>query len=199
MVSQSSCSQSSCSRTSSLNLPHSMPRYSAYQSSSTSVPQRIYLRPSTADGDHSPCRRSISFSTWTHFTASGAPSAPGSLKASVLWKASGTKSTYDPPASEWAYLGVEQEIYIGKPPVERRRKTARPSRAEGLSGESKAMAGISFNKQPINKTSTMSQLTKGIELGMLAIPSMAKIYGLEGYKPDDLPSTFDDSDDDDEF
>jgi hypothetical protein len=117
----------------------------------------------------------------------------------VLWKASGTKSTYDPPASEWAYLGVEQEIYIGKPPVERRRKTARPSRAEGLSGESKAMAGISFNKQPINKTSTMSQLTKGIELGMLAIPSMAKIYGLEGYKPDDLPSTFDDSDDDDEF
>jgi hypothetical protein len=114
----------------------------------------------------------------------------------VLWKASGIKSTYDQPASEWAYLDVKQEVDIGKSKIEMRRKIASPLRTEVSSGESKATREMHFEKQPIYKTSTVSQLTKRSKLGMLEMPLTAKKHGLAGFRSEDLPSAFDDSDDD---
>lgn len=71
-----------------------------------SAPRRIFLKPSTPDIDNLPSHHCISSSHWLRFSTSPVTAPSGQLKASVLCKGSGTSSSYDPPASEWVFLGA---------------------------------------------------------------------------------------------
>ena len=57
-----------------------------------------------------------------------------------------------------------------------------------------------FMKQPVKRVSTSSQLTASIKSsnGRECSMSAAQRYGLEGLRSEDLPSAFDDSDEEGE-
>ncbi|KAF2822724.1 hypothetical protein CC86DRAFT_248346, partial [Ophiobolus disseminans] len=135
-----------------------------------------------------------------------APSSPlGELKASVLCKASGTTPTYDPPVDEWVFLGADQPVYSGKPFVRpnlhRRQKTSGSSSSlSSMTLADDQSGAIAFPKQPLKRVSTSSTLTAsftGSSLGSIPERGMSAMQklGLEGMTCEDLPSAFDDSDD----
>jgi hypothetical protein len=163
-----------------------------------------FLRPNSFHLDTSPTQRAISFSSWTRYKPSAPCSPSGKLEASLLCKASGTTERYDPPASEWTFLGAEQPVYTNKLFV--RTNLHQWGQDKGSSSTLSEMSlpvdvdEWLFTKQPVKRVSTSSQLTasiKGSIIGGCAI-STAKKYGLEGMTCEDLPSAFDDSDEEED-
>ena len=167
-----------------------------------------FLRPCCSNLGTSPSQRAISFSSWTRYSPSAAPTPSGQLKASLLCKASGTTSSYDPPVSEWTFLGAGQPVYSGKPFVrpgihQRQKSSGSSSTLSSMSLASEQPGAITFSKQPVKRISMSSQLTasiKGSSLGSIPEGTMSAVQrlGLEGMTCEDLPSAFDDSDDEEE-
>jgi hypothetical protein len=138
-----------------------------------------------------------SFSDWTHFTShftSTPLSSPlGSLKASVLCKGSGLSPSYDPPAAQWVYLGAQQPVFTGKPRDVRRRSSGLSSMSSSSSSGSIQEEILVFEKVEVKKGSGVSVLSQRIrEKGVGGNKKW-----LEGLTCDELPSAFDDSDDED--
>jgi hypothetical protein len=176
-------------------------------SASPSAPRRIpLLQPPSLDADASSIRRTVSFSSWTRFTTLPISTPTGQLKASVLCKASGLSPSYDPPASEWVYLGVEQPIFTGRPEDMRKfhwRRQQGPGQSSMSSSSScasirKGNEAITFARQPVKRMSTESVISQEVKIkgfGGMGAGVRTKKYGLEGLTCEDLPSAFDDSDD----
>ncbi|CAO2649761.1 Nn.00g010530.m01.CDS01 [Neocucurbitaria sp. VM-36] len=155
--------------------------------------------------------RAISFSSWTRFTASNTSTTPtGELKASTLCKANGLAPTYNPPASEWTYLGADQPVHAEKPGNMRRGGHRRQRSSASWTTVSSASDGgektepIQFRKQEVKIVNTSSQLTNSFKMSAVAgkVPSkretMMKRLGFEGMNCDELPSAFEtDSEDED--
>lgn len=173
------------------------------------APRRIYLRTSALHAEYSPGHRAVSFSSWTRYSTSPITAPSGQLKASVLCKASGTSPSYDPPVSEWAFLGAGQPITMtGKPEVREKWSDWRQRRSPGGSPLSTKVGeegseGIDFRKRPIKRVSIESQLTRSIKTGSETdfetekATMAAKKNRLEGLTCDDLPSAFDSDSEDD--
>ncbi|KAH4855000.1 hypothetical protein HBI16_156400 [Parastagonospora nodorum] len=131
----------------------------------------------------------------------------GLLKASVLCKACGTSPSYDPPISEWVYLGADQPAHVeGEPEVREKWSDWRQRRSPG--GLRMAVPGmyveknteLRFARQPIKRMSSESQLTRGIKMGLRAgnEVTLADKYGLQGLTCEDLPSAFDSESDEED-
>lgn len=134
-------------------------------------------------------------------------SPSGLLKASVLCKACGTSPSYDPPISEWVYLGADQPAHVdGKPEIRERwsdwRQRQSPSGVQmtvpGMHMEEKPE--LSFAKQPIKRMSTESQLTRGIKMGSHVGDEvrLTDKYGFQGLTCEELPSAFDSESDEED-
>ncbi|KAF1916433.1 hypothetical protein BDU57DRAFT_516559 [Ampelomyces quisqualis] len=187
----------------------------SYQSSSSSVTSCSSARPSrprmilpaALGADTCPERHAVRFSHWTRFSAS--PAKPkGQLKASLLCKETGTRSSYNPPASEWVYLGSDQaavqeqtEIRMAWREWKRQNGPGESSRSSSSSSLAMANERIAFGKQPVKRPSIQSQLTKSLLTAALGNQDMATArtnrYGLGGLRSEDLPSAFDSDDEDD--
>lgn len=85
---------------------------------------RELLGPDMALSIMPPGCRTIAFSQWGGFTAAPEQVTPtGELKASDLYMDRGMTSTFNPPTSEWSYLGGNQPRYNAQPiPDLRKRK-----------------------------------------------------------------------------
>lgn len=169
-------------------------RHTRNTSTDSTASDYSFLRPCSFDLSTSP----ITSPSWQHYNAT---SPSGKLKASLLCKASGTTQSYDPPASERTLLGAGQPAYTGKPFL---RKGHQRGKGEGISSSLSEMSlpceeGL-FMKQPVKRVSTSSQLTASIKgsNGRECSMSAAQRYGLEGLRSEDLPSAFDDSDEEGE-
>ncbi|KAF1846175.1 uncharacterized protein K460DRAFT_355888 [Cucurbitaria berberidis CBS 394.84] len=159
-----------------------------------------------------PSCSAVSFSSWTRFTASTTSTTPpGELKASTLCKGSGLSASYDPPASEWAYLGADQPVgaenpeHIRRTKNRRQRKTASWTTASSPSDGGRKSEPIQFRKQELKQVNTSSQLTTSIKMSaapakqLSKTETMMKRLGIEGMKCEELPSAFDsDSEEEDE-
>ncbi|KAH7406370.1 hypothetical protein DE146DRAFT_607524 [Phaeosphaeria sp. MPI-PUGE-AT-0046c] len=176
-----------------------------------SAPRRIFLKPSTPDIDTSPSHRRISSSSWLNFNTSPVSMPSGQLKASLLCKGSGTSPSYDPPASEWVYLGAEQPVCVGKPGLRtdwhewKRQKgptTSSRSASPSLRSSEVFVEEFAFQKQPVKRLSNESQLSHWIKMASFSnqgvMMSATKKYGLAGLTCEDLPSAFDSDDEEEE-
>jgi hypothetical protein len=136
-----------------------------------------------------------SFLDWTRFASTPLSSPLGSLKASVLCKDSGLSPSYDPPAAEWVYLGAPQPIFTGKPrDVRRKRGSGLSSMSSSSSSGSIQEEVLVFEKVEVKKGSGVSVLSQGMrEKGV-----GGKKKWLEGLTCDDLPSAYDDSNDEED-
>ncbi|KAF1940139.1 hypothetical protein EJ02DRAFT_297808, partial [Clathrospora elynae] len=156
----------------------------------------------------------------SRFTTSSAATAPsGELKSSVLCRGGGLTASYDPPASEWVYLGVNQH-QAPAPAPSVNKANAKPSlfpKARNQRQRSSPTAGetreedfktepMEFRKQALKRVNTNSQLTSHVEREtfqrmpkkMSMMERMVKELGLQGVRCEELPSAFDsDSEDDD--
>ncbi|OAK94283.1 hypothetical protein IQ06DRAFT_234587 [Phaeosphaeriaceae sp. SRC1lsM3a] len=176
-----------------------------------SAPRRIFLKPSTSDIVTSPSHRRISSSSWLRFSNSPVATPSGQLKASLLCKGSGTSPSFNPPASEWVYLGAGQPIFFGKPEPQANwhewkcrkypQKTSRSPSPSSLSSEVVADK-FTFQKQPVKRLSNESQLSNSIRMASPSDEGAAtgamKKHGLAGLTCEDLPSAFDSDDEEDE-
>jgi hypothetical protein len=174
-----------------------------------SAPRHIFLPPSATGAESSPSRRAISFSHWTRYSTTPINTPPGQLKASLLCKASGTSASYDPPLSEWTYLGADQPVKLQEAgPRMAWREWGRQKAPRSSSPLSQSMVSssgdedsIKFRKQNVKQPCTVSQLTMSTKEASTSDHGMAvsttKKYGLEGLSCADLPCAFD-SDDEDE-
>ncbi|KAF3038616.1 hypothetical protein E8E12_002074 [Didymella heteroderae] len=170
-----------------------------------------------------PSCRTVSYSRWSRFTASGSSTPSGELKASKLCTNRGTSPTYNPPANEWTYLGAEQALRCGKPEAQRSRHRRQQSANQysqqsagtcpSLSSTATSTASTSsqtepmdFRRRDVQRASTSSQLTRSFKAspvkggldqrqpqGMLGM--MAKL-GLNAEDCEELPSAFDSEDED---
>ncbi|KAH7066419.1 hypothetical protein BKA63DRAFT_524325 [Paraphoma chrysanthemicola] len=171
------------------------PERSTYTESRSSI--RNFLRPWCPDITTPPSSSAVSFSSWTHFKATAATTPPGELKASVLCEASGTTPSYERPASEWTFLGANQPIYEFQPGAKnsehRRQKSSKSwTTTSSTNGDTRAKA-ITFEKQPIKRISTSSQLTASLKStspvgSQGAATATVNIFGLGGIMCEDLPS-----------
>lgn len=173
----------------------------------TPNPGYLHLRPCRGDLGTSPSQRAISFSSWTKNSPSAPCSPSGSLKASVRCGASGITQDFDPPKNEWTFLGADQPVYTGKPfvrPGLHRRNThfGSSSTLSSMTLADDQYDVITFTKQPLKRASTSSQLTasiKGVSLESIrGGASAVKRLGQEGMTCEDLPSAFDDSEDEED-
>jgi hypothetical protein len=187
--------------------------YSSNHSRTSSVSSNATLRElfrrQISDSPTPPGCRTISFSHWTRFSTSSDCAPPGELKASSLCKASGLASCYDPPASEWTYLGADQPVVLAN--KVRRKKVNRSSSAcstnSSLSTASSDSSdsipeAISFQKKALTPVNTASALTQSLQMSaniqMLPQQQVKKTSYLKNMNYANLPSAFDsDSDDDD--
>ncbi|KAH7092397.1 hypothetical protein FB567DRAFT_517132 [Paraphoma chrysanthemicola] len=166
---------------------------------------RSFLRPWCPDITTPPSSRAVSFSSWTRFKATADTTPPGELKASVLCEASGTTPSYDPPASEWTFLGANQPVYEFQPGAKksehRRQKSSKSwTTASSTNGDTQA---ITFEKQPIKRVSTPSQLTALLKSSSPvgnqgAATATMNRFGLGGIRCEDLPSAFESDEEEDE-
>lgn len=176
-----------------------------------SAPRRFFLKPSTSDIDTSPSHRRISSSSWLRFSTSPVATPSGQLKASLLCKGSGTSPSYDPPVSEWVYLGAGQLIFLGKPEPRAKwhewKRQKCPQNLSRLPSPSSLSSEVvaeefTFQKQPVKRLSNDSQLSKSMRMASFsdegATTSAMKKYGLAGLTCEDLPSAFDSDDEEDE-
>tara|TARA_R110002003_G_scaffold1868_7_gene23622 strand:+ start:272 stop:913 length:642 start_codon:yes stop_codon:yes gene_type:complete len=168
---------------------------------------RSFLRPWCPDINTPPSSRTVSFSSWTRFNATAVNTPPGELKASVLWKASGTTPTYDPPASEWTFLGFNQPVYEFQPFVKksahRRQKSSESWTSTSSTGAGDQAGTITFSKQKVKRVSTSSQLTASLNSvspggSQGAATTTANRFGLGGMTSEDLPSAFESDEEEDE-
>jgi hypothetical protein len=94
---------------------------------------------------------------------------------------------YDPPASEWVYLGAQQPVSAKKP------REVRRKRGSGSSSMSSSSSCESVGE--VKRGSGESVLSQGIKEKGVG----GKKKWLEGVMTvEDLPSAFDDSDDEEE-
>jgi hypothetical protein len=171
--------------------------------------RRILLQLPSLDADASPICREVSFSSWTRYTTSPISTPAGQLKASLLCKASGMSPSNNPPADEWFYLGADQPLPTGKP-ANMQQFRWRQRKSPGQSSMSTCSSftsieeegQITFTRQPVKRMSTESQLSQSMKTASCSAKdigvSAAKKYGLEGLTCEELPSAFDDSDEDEE-
>lgn len=152
------------------------------------------------------CRK-VSYSSWTRFSGSSAVSTPpGELKASLLWKADGLASCYDPPAGEWAYLGADQPVQFAKKPRRKgARQGSRGSSTWSITSEEEGFQStppMCFSKKAVKPVNTSSELTKSLRMCGGKQPSkravMMEKVRLENMKCENLPSAFDSDCDEDE-
>jgi hypothetical protein len=156
--------------------------------------------------------RTVSFSSWNRITTTPSSPAPtGALKASDLCQDRGTSAFYDPPASEWCYLGADQQT--DNPKLERLRQNillrrqAKPPRHRGSNSSWKTVSEqgeedarsepIQFTKHPLKRVNTRSQLTRSLSVVMGNEEKMMTLVGrlgLEGMTCEELPSAFDSDD-----
>ncbi|KAJ4364010.1 hypothetical protein N0V83_009465 [Neocucurbitaria cava] len=148
--------------------------------------------------------RTVSFSRWTRFTASSTTSTPTSeLKASTLCKASGLAPTYDPPTSEWVYLGADQPVNVVEPRSvlrqfehRRQRSSASWATVSPASDGGEQSKPIQFRKQEVKPVNISSQLSNSFRTspGACKQPSTMKMMlqrlGLENATCEELPSPF---------
>jgi hypothetical protein len=174
------------------------------------APPHIFLPPSATGAESSPSRRAISFSHWTHFTAIPFNTPPGQLKASLLCKASGTAVRYNPPASEWTYLGADQPVILQAPEPrmawrewsrQKAPRSSSPLSQSSTSSSSEAGETFEFHKQTVKQLCNKSQLTSSIMKASngehIALVSTANKFGLEGLSCAELPSAFDSDEEED--
>ncbi|KAF1831384.1 hypothetical protein BDW02DRAFT_556935 [Decorospora gaudefroyi] len=159
--------------------------------------------------------RTVSFSSWRRFSAAPVrPTPKGGLKASDLCIDRGQTPDFDPPASEWCYLGVDQ------PPVDpkyqnlarargQRRRPRQPQRTstsswatvseEGEEGTKPEPIKMNFSKRPLKRVNTNSLLTESFAMPAKEekVKTMAERLGLEGLTCEELPSAFDSDDEED--
>ncbi|KAL5118590.1 hypothetical protein ACEQ8H_003441 [Pleosporales sp. CAS-2024a] len=171
-------------------------------------PRRICLPISSLDAEYAPSRCAVSFSRWTRYNPNSMSAPAGQLKASVLWRATGTSPTYNPPVSELAPLEVFEAASMGVKPEAREkwcdwRNRRCPRSSPPSSVRLVTDSGLDFGRQPIPRMSTDSSLTRALQKasggdgggGGLAA---TKQYGLHGLTSEDLPSAFElDSDEED--
>jgi hypothetical protein len=187
------------------------PQHAHKTSAASSVSLREFLGPYYAPRG---CR-TVSFSSWNRFTSSPATCAPtGTLKASDLCKDRGVAADYDPPASEWCYLGADQPT--GDPKLERLRQNIllqrqpKQPRHRGSNSSWKTVSAqggkgakpepINFVKHPLKRANTHSQLTKSLSTVMgkgEKMKTLVERWGLEGMTCEELLSAFDSDDEDD--
>jgi hypothetical protein len=104
---------------------------------------------------------------------------------------------YNPPASEWVYLGAQQPVSAKKPrEVRRKRGSGSSSMSSSSSCESVGEVEVLvFEKREVKRGSGESVLSQGIKEKGVG----GKKKWLEGVMTvEDLPSAFDDSDDEEE-
>ncbi|KAF2024051.1 hypothetical protein EK21DRAFT_118155 [Setomelanomma holmii] len=148
---------------------------------------RSFLRPEIITP---PSSRTVSFSHWTRFNTSPISTPTGELKASVLCEASEITPDYDPPVSEWTFLGANQPVFEYQPGVKKsaQRRQKSPSSWTAMSSQDEA---ITFEKEPIKRVSTSSQLTASLRSSSLGSNPEANKFGLSGTTCEELPSAFD--------
>lgn len=182
--------------------------HSRTSSVSSNATLRELLRRTISDTPTPPGCRTISFSHWTRFSTSSDCTPPGELKASSLCNASGLASCYDPPASEWAYLGADQPVVLAN--KVRRKKVNRSSSAcstnSSLSTASSYSCdsipeAISFQKKAVSPVNTASALTLSLRMSgmnqMVPQQPIKKMSYLRNLNFENLPSAFDSDSDDD--
>jgi hypothetical protein len=155
-----------------------------------------------------PASRTVSFSSWTRVATPTAATPFGELKASVICKGSGTMLSYDPPASEWTYLGAEQPLNCGKPAGwtgnhRRQKGSGNFVSASSTSSGSELTEPITFRKQQPKRVCTESQLTGSIkssinQCSQKEMATLADRVELDSMTCEDLPSAFDSDSEDDE-
>lgn len=184
---------------------------------------RDIIRPWAEIPNTPPSCRTVSYSSWSRFSASGTSTPNGELKASRLCTPHGASPSYSPPAGEWTYLGAEQPLHCGKPVVQRsrhrRQQSAQssgtcPSLSSTASSRTEATEPIDFQRQHIKRVSTSSLLTQSFtasypraspgkgagETTPTGMQGLAARLGLDTLNCEDLPSAFDsDDEDEDEF
>jgi hypothetical protein len=138
----------------------------------------------------------------------------GELKASDLYRDRGMRSTYNPPTSEFCYLGVDQpkpDPRYNARPVQDLRKRKR--------GSSTSLATVSeqgdedarpkpttsptlFTRQVLKRVNTSSELTRSFEIVSIKEeknPTLAEKFAFEGLNCEDLPSAFDSDDEEEDY
>ncbi|KAF2730910.1 hypothetical protein EJ04DRAFT_514911 [Polyplosphaeria fusca] len=156
-----------------------------------------------APTSYAPGSRTIMASSWSKFSSSSRPKLDDEMRASVLWAPRGTAPNFCPPPSEWAYLGVDQGLPVGKPQATgdgRRRKPASDAswttESPSSSTES-ASNGVAFKKEVLKGPVTTSLLTasfKSQQSHGSAMESLRKELAKRSLEGDRIPSAFDDSD-----
>ena len=187
------------------------PQHARKTSAASSISLREFLGPCYAP----PGCRTVSFSSWNRIISTPAPSAPtGALKASDLCKDRGVAAEYDPPASEWCYLGADQQkddprlerlrqnILLQRQPKQARHRGSNSSwkTVSEQGDESAKPEPINFVKYPLKRVNTHSQLTKSLSVVMgkgEKMKTLVERWGLEGMTCEELPSAFDCDDEED--
>lgn len=188
--------------------------YARSPSSTSNATLRELMQSWAGPSSTPPGCRTVSFSKWTRFTTSVADTLPaGKLKASILCKDRGTSASYDPPADEWTYLGVDQPANpAGSARMQRRKQqwqdnSATWSRPSGTDAVSSPTMALQFGRQQLKWANITSQLT-ALMKASYSEDSRANAQGssirilrlaFEGITCEDLPSAFDsDSEEGDE-
>ena len=160
----------------------------------------------------------VMYSSWSRFSPDTGHSKPEEeMKVSKLWAPQGVTSEYNPPISEWTYLGVEQfelvacEATNGQRTPNRHRRQAGSSNswltASSSSDSNTKSNPITFEKVPVKGTSTSSLLTASFESVPAASPqarpspigALVRSIGNVRLDVSMLPSAFDsDSEDEDD-
>ncbi|KAI4636339.1 hypothetical protein J4E83_001293 [Alternaria metachromatica] len=184
-------------------------------SSASSAFLRELLGPEMALSIMPPGCRTIAFSQWGGFTAAPEQVTPtGELKASDLYMDRGMTSTFNPPTSEWCYLGVNQpkpDPRYNVQPIPDLRKRKRNSSTSIATVSEQGDQGarpkptaspVRFTRQTLKRVNTNSELTRSFELVSIKEekkPTLAEKFAFEGLNCEDLPSAFDSDDEEEDY
>jgi hypothetical protein len=165
--------------------------------STASLPNYTPLHNCIGNITTSPSHTHIASASWRRFSSKRPDSPPGELKASLLCKETGKSASYDPPVDEWCVLDADVPVYVGKPLQKRMMRRREEGSASSSTVSSNQSGAITFKKREVKRASTSSQLTASINGSPVGILSAAQRMGLGDVNCEDLPSAFDDSDDED--
>jgi hypothetical protein len=176
---------------------------------------RELLGPDMALSIMPPGCRTIASSNWNYLTSSPEQVTPtGELKASDLYRDRGMRSTYNPPTSEFCYLGVDQpkpDPRHNARPVQDLRKRKRGSSTSLATVSEQGDEGarpkpttspVLFTRQVLKRVNTSSELTRSFEMVSIKEekkPTLAEKFAFEGLNCEDLPSAFDSDDEEEDY
>ncbi|KAF2875965.1 hypothetical protein BDV95DRAFT_603347 [Massariosphaeria phaeospora] len=155
--------------------PQQPPRKTCSQAHNAAM--RELMRPWGSLPPTPPGSRAVSFSSWSRFSASTTSSKSSEeMTAATIWGIKGTTPDYNPPPTEWCYLGAEQPLVPGKPqdrPTRQQRQQQQQHRRQQSSGSWATASSVSvsgtapivFRKEEVRGAKTSSLLTESLKSG----------------------------------